>query len=211
MNARHAGPGLGILSTVVEPAGSGRMLGAPWSASTADEGGARHESRAYLQTRLTVLFQLMFWCFAVLVLFLYGAYQKYPEIEPALNRWVYLGFTGGLAILAVMWRGLLVRNKQLTFRQLHAMDAFYAIATNTVIAACAVLSYDKRQAAYTCLLYAAFAVLTRALIVPLGGKTMRFQLSATSNAVRAASKPPRRPRAPAGPRGRGGRAKRRPP
>jgi serine/threonine-protein kinase len=141
------------------------MIRAPWAGGSSEE-----ESRAYLQTRLTVLFKLMFWCFVALVLFLAAAYHRYPDIEPALQRpYVYGAFALGLAILAFLWRGLLVR-RALSFEALHALDTFYTIAVNVVIAFCAVCSYDQRQAAYVCLLYSCFAVLTRALVVPSAGQ-----------------------------------------
>ena len=41
------------------------MIRAPWSSGSSEE-----ESRVYLQTRLTVLYKLMFWAFVVLILVL---------------------------------------------------------------------------------------------------------------------------------------------
>jgi hypothetical protein len=140
------------------------VVEAAWSGTAGDE-----ESRAYLQTRLTVLYKLMFWCFAALMVFLWAAYRRYPQIQPRRNHLVFIAFTAGLATMAVIWRGVLVR-RRLTFRQLHAMDTFYAVAANGCIAFCAIVSSDQRQAAYTCLLYSCFAILTRALIVPSTGK-----------------------------------------
>ncbi len=144
------------------------MLRAPWSTGSSEE-----ESRAYLQTRLTFLYRLMFWCFVALVGFLYAAYTVYagPEynIVPRHQGWVYILFLSGLTVQATIWRGFLVR-RPLSFETLHRIDTFYAVAANTVIAAGAVASYDQRQAAYTCLLYSCFSVLTRALIVPSTGR-----------------------------------------
>jgi serine/threonine-protein kinase len=79
-----------------------------------------------------------------------------------------MAFAIGLAIMAMLWRGVLVR-RTLTFEQLHALDAFYTVGANSIIAFCAIVSSDQRQAAYTCLLYSCFAILTRALIVPSTG------------------------------------------
>ncbi len=139
------------------------MLRAPWSSGSSEE-----ESRAYLQTRLTVLYKLMFWCFVVLIGFLWAVYDRYPGIAPRHQFWVNVAFVAGLAAEAFIWRGLLLR-RELSFEALHRIDTFYAVAASTVIAFCAVMSFDSRQAAYTCLLYACFSLLTRALIVPSTG------------------------------------------
>jgi eukaryotic-like serine/threonine-protein kinase len=151
------------VANVAEPARSRRMVRVPWS-----RGASEEESRAYLQARLTLLFKLMFWCFVALMAFIWAAYRRYPELEPADNDWVYVCFVIGLAIMAVLWRAGLVRRK-LAIDQLYAIDAFYAIGTSTIIATAAVVSHDQRPAVYTCLLYACFAMLTRALIVPSTG------------------------------------------
>jgi serine/threonine-protein kinase len=140
------------------------MIRAPWSSGSSEE-----ESRVYLQTRLTVLYKLMFWAFVVLILFLWGTYQRYPHIKPKQQLWINAVFVSGMCIEAFIWRGKLVR-KQLAFESLQRIDTFFVIATNVVIATCAILSYDQRQAAYTCLIYSCFSVLTRALIVPSTGR-----------------------------------------
>ncbi|HEY5943965.1 MAG TPA: hypothetical protein VIV40_00665, partial [Kofleriaceae bacterium] len=152
------------MGNVAEPGSSRRMIRAPWSSGSTDE-----ESRAYLQSRLTTLYKLMFWCFVVLIGFLGVAYTLRPTVGPRLQNWINLVFVAGLSIQAFIWRGLLVR-KQLSFDLLHKIDAFYLVAANTVIGACAIISFDRRQAVYTCLIYSCFSVLTRALIVPSTGR-----------------------------------------
>jgi serine/threonine-protein kinase len=140
------------------------MIRAAWSSGSSEE-----EARAYLQSRLTTLYRLMFWCYSVLVCFLGAVYAVYPEIKPKLQVWITAAFIGGLAIQGTIWRALLVR-RTLSFEALHRIDTFYAVAANMVIGGCAVLSYDQRQAAYTCAIYACFSVLTRALIIPSTGR-----------------------------------------
>jgi len=149
---------------VAEPARSRRMVLAPWN-----PGGSEEETRAYLHARLLVLWRLMFWCFAALMLFLAAAYARYPTVRPEHQNAVYLVFGGGLLIMLAIWRIWLVR-PELPIRALHAIDTFYVVASLTCIAAAAVISLDRRQAAYTCLLYSCFAVLTRALVVPSTGR-----------------------------------------
>jgi eukaryotic-like serine/threonine-protein kinase len=124
------------------------------------------ESRTYLQARLTVLFELMFWSFVALLTFLKLLYGAYPEIEPKSNIYMYEVSVVGLAIMAFLWRGVLVRRTTLSLRQLHAIDLFYATGTGVVFALSAVIAYDFRPSAYCCLTYQCFAVLTRGLIVP---------------------------------------------
>ncbi|HEY5926540.1 MAG TPA: serine/threonine-protein kinase [Kofleriaceae bacterium] len=140
------------------------MIRAPWSSGSSEE-----ESRAYLQTRLTVLYKLMFWCFVVLIGFLLAVYNLHEDLEPGLQPWIYAVFGTGLGVMAYIWRGKLLR-KQLSFETLNRIDTFYAVSAAIAIGICAVLSYDKRQAAYTCAIYSCFSVLTRALVVPSTGR-----------------------------------------
>ena len=117
---------------------------------------------------MTVLFKLMFWSFVALLVFLrilYGIWHKAPKY----NDVVYLVSAAGLAIMAFLWRGLLVRRK-LSLDWLHGIDVFYATGTGFIFGASAVLAYDFRPSAYTCLTYQCFAVLTRSLIVPSTGR-----------------------------------------
>jgi serine/threonine-protein kinase len=145
---------------VGDAARSRRSLRLPWTSS------GKAESRSYLQARLTVLFQLMFWSFAALIAFLALLYGKYPAYQPAHQKEIYAVSAVGLAIMAFIWRVVLVRRPNLSFRQLYGIDLFYATGTGIVFASAAILAYDFRPSAYTCLTYQCFAVLTRGLIVP---------------------------------------------
>ncbi len=153
-----------VVANAGEPARSRQMLRAPWGTGASEE-----ESRAYLHARTLVLWRLMFWCFLVLVVFLAGAYTVYPHLRPARQNYVYLGFAAGLVSMIVVQRVWLVR-PNLSVKALEAIDTFYVVGSTSIIAMCAVASIDRRQAAYTCLLYACFAVLTRALIIPSTGR-----------------------------------------
>src|SRR4051812_12651300 len=101
------------------------MLRAPWSPGT-PEG----ESRAFLQERLALLLKVLFWCYVALTAFLaifYRAYRDHvPAVVPAHQVYVWWAFAGGMTCQAIVWRVLLLR-KTLTFEQLHAIDAFFAI------------------------------------------------------------------------------------
>ena len=136
----------------------------PWSAS-----GSPAESRAHLEERLAVLFKLMFWSFVALLAFLALLYRVYPEIEPKRDAYVFAISAVGLAIMAFLWRVLLVR-RQLSLAWLHGIDVFYAGGTGVVFGASAVIASDFHPSAYTCLTYQCFAVLTRGLIVPSTGR-----------------------------------------
>jgi serine/threonine-protein kinase len=134
-----------------------------WLAMATDE-----ESRAYLQERLVVLSQLMFWSFVVLLGFTFLMYFGYPEIEPPNEDTINVMSCVGLVVLAVTWRLFLVR-RTLTMDQLHTIDVFYAISTGLAFGASAWFAKELRPSAYGCLLYASFMVLLRAIVIPSTG------------------------------------------
>jgi len=117
-----------ILEAVSHQRGPAELLGL----------GNAEESRAYLQARLTALFKGMFWSFTTLLLFLWVLYEVYPDIRPALNRWVFVVFTIGLVSMAVLWRGLLVR-RTLSRAALQALDLVYTTGCGVAIALCALI------------------------------------------------------------------------
>ncbi|HTR50958.1 MAG TPA: serine/threonine-protein kinase [Kofleriaceae bacterium] len=152
------------MEVVADAARSRRNLRVPWSTS------GKAESRSYLQARLTVLFKLMFWTFVALIAFLFVLYASFPSIEPTYQKYVYALSAVGLAIMASIWRLLLVRRPNLSFASLYGIDLFYAFGTGCVFAGSALIAYNFRPAAYCCLCYQCFAVLTRGLIVPSTGR-----------------------------------------
>jgi hypothetical protein len=151
------------VENVAEPGRSRRLLRGPWGTSASEE-----EARAYLQQRLTVLFKLMFWSFVALLTFLRLLYAMYPDYEPRYNGHVYAVAAGGLAIMAFLWRGVLVR-RTLSVGRLVALDLFYCFGSGAIFSAAAILAYEFHPAAYSNLTYLCCAVLTRALIVPSSG------------------------------------------
>src|SRR5690349_6765810 len=124
-----------MMEDVGDAGRSRRSLRVPWSAS-----GSVAESRAYLEARLSVLFKLMFWSFVALLAFLALLYRIYPEIEPVHDSTVFAISAVGLAIMAVLWRVLLVRGK-LSLTWLHGVDLFYAVGTGVVLGASALIAY----------------------------------------------------------------------
>ncbi len=134
-----------------------------WMGSSTEE-----EGRAYLQERLELLSKLMFWSFAALIAFIRLMYWRYPAIEPARNTWIMGISVGGLVVLAVIWRLGLARN-QLDLSRLRTIDTFYAVSTGMAFGAAAYLSSDLQVAPLSCLLYASFMVLLRAIVVPSTG------------------------------------------
>jgi serine/threonine-protein kinase len=160
-----------IVVAVAEPGKSKRMLRAPWSHGTPED-----ESLAFLQERLALLMKLLFWCFVALIAFLaifYGVYRKPPadteEVVPQHQGLVWATIAVGMTTQAILWR-LVVLRRKLTMEQLYSIDAIFTIGANVVIALCAVLAFDRRQSAYTSLIYACWTVLTRALVVPSTGR-----------------------------------------
>jgi serine/threonine-protein kinase len=139
------------------------MLRGPWGTSASAE-----EARAYLQARLTVLFKLMFWSFVALLTFLRVMYAAYRAYEPKYNDLIYVMAAVGLAIMAFLWRGMLVR-RTLSVSRLVAIDLFYGFGSGALFSAAAIIASELHPAAYSNLTYICFAVLTRALIVPSSG------------------------------------------
>ena len=155
-------------------AGSRRNLRAiAWMGSSTEQ-----EGRAYLQQRLELLSKLMFWSFAALIAFIRLMYERYPEIEPTQNAWIMWMAVGGLVILAVIWRGGLAR-KELSLSSLRSIDTFYAVGTGVTFGAAAYLSSDLQVAPLSCLLYASFMVLLRAIVVPSTGRRTAIVGTAT--------------------------------
>jgi tRNA A-37 threonylcarbamoyl transferase component Bud32 len=131
-----------------------------WGTAVGEE-----ESRAYLQARLTAFSKVMFWALAALVAFLVPLYWAYEDMKPNNQSAIYVVALFGLLVLAVTWRGVLVR-RALSVEALYRIDLIYMGLTGSIFAACSVLAYDLPASAYTCLIYAAFTMFTRAILVP---------------------------------------------
>jgi len=128
-------------------------------------GRSEEEGRAYLQERLTLFAKLLFGSFAALLAFLFALYQAYPDVKPGNQAIVYSVSVVALMILAVIWRGLLVR-RPLSIEVLYAIDTTIMIGSGVTFGAVASLAYDLQASSYTCLIYQSFTVFTRALVVP---------------------------------------------
>jgi serine/threonine-protein kinase len=147
------------------PAGSRKMVSTRRSWRGADD----EESRAQLQSRLTVLSRLMFWSFAVLLGGMVSLYRQYPLLEPAQNDRIYLIAGIGVLILAVVWRGFLVR-RELKLSTLYAIDQLYAAGTGTIFASAAYLAWDFRVSAWANLLWSCFTMFLRTIVLPSTGR-----------------------------------------
>jgi eukaryotic-like serine/threonine-protein kinase len=135
----------------------------PWAGSSAEA------ARGYLQTRLTLFSKLMFWSFIALLVFLTAMYERYPHIKPRDNAVIFVGASLLLGVMAFLWRVILVR-RALSVTALYGIDAVYAAGTGIAFAASALLAKDLRPAGYTTLMYAAFTVFMRAIVVPSSGR-----------------------------------------
>ena len=125
------------------------------------------EARAYLQSRLTLFTKLIFTSIVTLMAFLLLMYAVYP-IAPRHNDLIFGGASAELAVMAFIWRGLLVR-RQLSVQALYGIDIVYAVFIGISFGASAALSEELRPAAYAALVYGSFTVFTRALVVPSSG------------------------------------------
>ena len=135
-----------------------------WQGSARDE-----ESRAFLQSRLTVLSKLMFWSFVVLLGGMVALYRQYPSIEPRDNDRIYMIGTAGVFVLGVIWRGFLLR-RELRLEVLIAIDLFYAAATGSIFAGASYIAWELHSSAFANLLWSCFMVFLRCIVVPSTGR-----------------------------------------
>jgi len=126
-------------------------------------------ARGHLQARLTLFTKLMFWSMSTLLVFLTAMYWLYPQIEPKQERVIFTGATIGLGVMAFLWHGVLIRRK-LSVRALYRIDLIYTTGIGSAFAISALLAKDLRPAGYTALMYAAFTVFMRAIVVPSSGR-----------------------------------------
>jgi hypothetical protein len=136
------------------------------------------EDRAFLQARIAQLFKTMFWSITALIVFLALLYALDPDNAPDARRWVYLQSAIGLGAMALIWRVLLVR-RPLPQTFLHALDLVYSLGIGTSFGIAAYLQHDLRAAGYLSLVYTAFTVFARALIVPSSGTRTAITSSLT--------------------------------
>jgi len=130
----------------------------PW-ASPSEE-----EARAYLQARLNLYSKLLFWSFVALLAFLSGAYRLDLIMIPNASL-VFIGAAVMLAVMALIWRGVLFHTKP-SVERMQWIDVLYACAIGTSFGASAAIQHDLKPAAYTSMIFACFTVFTRALVVP---------------------------------------------
>ena len=127
------------------------------------------DARAYLQARMTLFSKLMFWSIVALLVFLTAMYQIYPGVEPLYNDVIFGGAIALLCVMALLWRVLLVR-RTLSVRALYRLDVLYATGIGSAFATSALLAKDLRPAGYCTLMYVAFTVFMRAIVVPSSGR-----------------------------------------
>jgi serine/threonine-protein kinase len=139
---------------------------------------SEEEARSYLQERLALLFNLMFWSIVVLLGFLWFLYREYDEIAPKRQSLVFVGSAVGLAIMAFVWRVLLVR-RELAASVLYRLDLVYSIGIGLGFGASAFVQKDLHAAGYLSLVYSTFTVYARALIVPSSARRTLASSSAT--------------------------------
>src|SRR5262245_31818099 len=128
------------------------------------------ESRAYLQGRLTLLYKIMFWAYVLLVASQAVLWEwSLKGKKPAHQNWIYIAAVTALCLMAVLWRGLLVR-RRLPFGALYFLDFFYALGSGLVLGMAALFAYDYPPSHYVSLIYCYIAVFARTIIVPSSGR-----------------------------------------
>ena len=118
---------------------------------------------------MTLFSKLMFWSIVALLVFLTAMYRIYPTVEPADNNIIFAGATLLLGVMAILWRAVLLR-RPLSVRVLYALDVTYATGIGGAFALSALLAHDLRPSGYAALMYAAFTVFMRAIVVPSSGR-----------------------------------------
>jgi eukaryotic-like serine/threonine-protein kinase len=136
-----------------------RAMGLKFGATTEEE------TRAWLQERLATFSKVLFWSFAALVGFLIVMYGAYPDKEPRNQNLIYGTAALSLAILAFIWRVVLLRGER-SIELLNRIDLMFMVASGLSFGVIAPLAYDLNASSYTCLLYESFVVFTRALLIP---------------------------------------------
>ncbi|HEX7839495.1 MAG TPA: serine/threonine-protein kinase, partial [Kofleriaceae bacterium] len=156
---------------MAKPSRSRRLLAQSRAASWRSplSGSSDDDARAYLQTRMTLFSKLMFWSIVALLVFLTAMYRIYPAVEPRYNDIVFAGAIPLLGSMAILWRVVLLR-RPLSFRALYGLDVLYAAGIGGSFAAGALIASDLRPAGYAALMYAAFTVFMRAIVVPSSGR-----------------------------------------
>jgi len=142
----------------------GLDLFARWSpANTTEEG------KAFVQARIGLYCQMMFWSIIALVGFIAALYEVYPATRPEKAGVVYIYAAPSLAILYAA--GWLARYRPtLSGRTLYGLDVTAAVMIGTGFAVSCILSADRIANVYSSFIWASFAVFGRALIIPSSGR-----------------------------------------
>ena len=144
-----------------------------WRTAATDE-----EARDSLRNRLDVYSKIMFWAFVALIVFLTLSYRFVLVKVPVLWGYVFSGAAVMLAVMAFVWRTVLVR-RVLTLEGLFAVDLVYAITIGLAFGAAAVMQYDFPPSGYTSLIFVGFTVFMRALVVPSSPRRTAIMSSVT--------------------------------
>jgi eukaryotic-like serine/threonine-protein kinase len=153
-----------VMANAARPRREPRSRAALWRSGTSDE-----DARAYLQTRMTLFSKLTFWSIVALLVFLTAMYKVYPEVKPEDNDYIFGGAAVLLGLMVALWRIVLVR-RPLSVVALYRLDIVYAVGIGTAFAVSALLARDLPPAGYATLLYVAFTVFMRAIVVPSSGR-----------------------------------------
>jgi eukaryotic-like serine/threonine-protein kinase len=124
----------------------------------------------FLQQRLTTFVAVMFAALFVLHIFIAAVYETYPDLLPLTKRQIiYTGAALGLAGLAAIWRGALVR-RSVSERTLYRLDLFFVLMIGVWFGGAALLSFERRAAGYAVLIQMILVVFTRSFLVPSTGR-----------------------------------------
>jgi serine/threonine-protein kinase len=142
---------------------------------------ASDEGRAFLQTRLSHLYRVIFWLYLAFFLILQVSYELIPASRPADTTFENVMVGAGLASLLTLW--LVTRRSRLYgLDLLHSIDLVGMVVVGAVFGIQTVLRGELATSPLIMYVYVAFAVLGRALFVPSSARrTFAASLTAMSS------------------------------
>jgi len=115
------------------------------------------------QSRLALFARLMFWSFVVLRVGEVVLYMYSPRPE-SYGTIVIVGVCSLLLLASMRW--LVLVRRPLSAHVLVFCDLLMMAGCGAVFGATAILAWNRSESAYACLIYAAFMVMMRTIVVP---------------------------------------------
>ncbi|MBT8491796.1 MAG: serine/threonine protein kinase [Deltaproteobacteria bacterium] len=144
--------------------GGSRKLLAQWNPTSTDE-----ERREFYQQRLELFARLFFWIFVLILVWVNVMYLTFPDSRP--EQWMANNYVAGigLAVLVLVWRGVLCRRK-LSNKALVNWDFVILELIALVLGVTSFLTVDKPANVTSVYVWTLLLVFTRVCVIPSSGK-----------------------------------------